>query len=235
MMCSCDEEVGHKYFPHQLKEGVELETQVRVPVTTGFVPNICEVCRGLPAIPYPAAAIVGRTSNVRRYYWREIAFETMKRFDAWSKINKTSAEHSLEAVAARKRIEKEVVGGIQDLHATSPKYIYHSKTDAEVIKQYSVEQVALKARYTKASGNRAIIIGPNGPSTVEQFVTQHYEALNYEVLPLESRPIHVLFGIYMWLVIQDFADPLVRTAGFGDRLAYESGQGRNCISRRVRQ
>lgn len=86
------------------------------------------------------------------------------------------------------------------------------------------------ARYTKdASGNRAIIIGPNGPSTVEQFVTQHYEALNYEVRPLESRPFHVLFGIYMWLVIQDFADPLVRTEGFGDRLAYESGQGSKLV------
>ena len=71
-----------------LVEGAELETQVRVRVTAGFVSNICETCRGLPATPYPATAIVGRTSNVRRYYWREIAFETMKRFDAWLLANK---------------------------------------------------------------------------------------------------------------------------------------------------
>jgi hypothetical protein len=225
MMCSCDEEVGRKYLSHQLSEGRELETQDRVPVTAGFVPNTCETCRGLPAIPYPAAAIVGRTSNVRRYYWREIAFQSMKRFDAWSAANAAHGEYSPEAAVAHKRSEKEVVADIQRLHMVSPKYIYRSEPDAEVIKQYSVERVALKAQYTKdPSGNRAIIIGPHGPCTVEQYVAEHYKRQAYDVLPLESRPFHVLFGIFMWLVIQDYADPLIRTEGFGDRIAYENRQ-----------
>ena len=81
MMCACDEDIGRKFLAHQLGRGVELHTQQRVPVTAGFQPNVCEGCRGLPLTPHPKAAIHGRTSKIQRYYWRELAFETMKRFD----------------------------------------------------------------------------------------------------------------------------------------------------------
>jgi hypothetical protein len=37
------------------------------------------------------------------------------------------------------------------------------------------------------------------------------------VLSTESRPFHVLFGIYLWLLIQDIADPQVQTVGFGPK------------------
>jgi hypothetical protein len=40
----------------------------------------------------------------------------------------------------------------------------------------------------------------------------------------ESRPFHVLFGVYFWLLIQDPADPNVRIVGFGSRGPYEQGQ-----------
>ena len=41
MMCACDEAFGRRFLSHQLSEGVELETQARVPVTAGFQPAIC--------------------------------------------------------------------------------------------------------------------------------------------------------------------------------------------------
>ncbi|MHC4049322.1 VRR-NUC domain-containing protein [Bradyrhizobium sp. 25ACV] len=224
MMCACDEDVGRKFLPHQLREGVELDTQERVPVTAGFAPNICDACRGLPLTPYPAGSIMGRTSNVRRYYWREIAFETMKRVDAWSKANGNQVD-SAEAIEAEKQIEKDVIADINQQHAIAPKYIYQNETDAAVIKKYAVEQVALKAAYVKdPTGKREIVVGRDGPCTVERFVTDHFQSLGFNVLPLESRPFHVLFGVYSWLVIQDFADPLIRTEGFGDRIAFDSRQ-----------
>ena len=40
---------------------------------------------------------------------------------------------------------------------------------------------------------------------------------------VESSPFHVLFGIYLWLVIQDPSDPHVRIVGFGDRTAFDTG------------
>ncbi len=148
MMCACDEEIGRKFLPHQLREGVELETQERIPVTEGFVSDVCEGCRGLPLTAYPASSIIGRTTNVRRYYWREIAFETMKRLDARSQeigSDRTSKEYW----EARKQIEKEVVAEIQQQHAISPKYTYKNETDASVITRYAVEVASLSADFVR--------------------------------------------------------------------------------------
>jgi hypothetical protein len=225
MMCACDEEVGRKHLPHQLSEGRELDTQVRVPVTEGFVANVCEACRSQPLTAYPKAKIHGATSKLRRYYWREISFEEMRRLDTWSRNNGSPPEGSPETIEARKKIEKEVLADIKNLHETAPKYVYATEKDADVLKKYSVDQLDLKATYTKdPAGQGAIILGHNGPCTVEEFVSDHYRALGYDTMRLESIPFHVLFGVYMWLVIQDSSDPLVRIEGFGGRIAYEKGQ-----------
>src|SRR5574341_1396546 len=84
MMCSCDEEFGRKYLPHQLSFATELSTKTEIRVSLGFQPRICRECRGLQPESNPVAAIHSRTSKLRRYYWREIAFETIKRFAEWS-------------------------------------------------------------------------------------------------------------------------------------------------------
>lgn len=80
MMCSCDEEFGRKYLPHQLQEGTYLRTKERVKVTLGFEEAICKTCRGHKEEPAPKAEIYGATTKIRRYYWREIAFETIPAF-----------------------------------------------------------------------------------------------------------------------------------------------------------
>src|SRR5579864_3481667 len=96
MMCACDEGVGRKFFANRLEFGVELDTKREVPVTAEFQPNVCEECRGLPLTAHPMAGGPGRTSKVAQYYWRELRFETMKRFDVWSQTrgahNGTRAE-----------------------------------------------------------------------------------------------------------------------------------------------
>jgi hypothetical protein len=83
MMCDCDEVIGRRFLSHQLESGTELETQQCVPVTLGFQPKICPECRELPPATAPVAAIHGRTSKIKRYYWREIAFQKMERFGDW--------------------------------------------------------------------------------------------------------------------------------------------------------
>ena len=55
-------------------------------------------------------------------------------------------------------------------------------------------------------------------------MSDHFHALGYQTMRLESVPFHVLFGVFMWLVIQDSSDPLVRVVGFGDPNAFEQRQ-----------
>jgi hypothetical protein len=150
MMCACDEEIGRYHLPHQLDKGRELDTQIDIAVTAGFVANVCEACRrSQPLTAYPRAAIHGQTSKLRRYYWREIAFEKMRRLETWSRDNGCPPEDSPEAILARKKIEKEVLADIKRLHDTAPKYVYVILKDADAIKTYSVDQLDLKAAYTK--------------------------------------------------------------------------------------
>jgi hypothetical protein len=230
MMCACDEAIGRRHLPHQLDRGVELETQKRVPVTAGFVANVCETCRGLPLTPYPTAAIHGQTSKLRRYYWREIAFEEMARFGRWSDAHGNPERGSPEAIEAANQIKKDVLEHFKQLHAAQPKYVYNTEKDSDIVKACAVEQVDLTAAYTTdPAGKGAIIVGSTGPCKVEDFVADHYRALGFETMRLESRPFHVLFGVYMWLLIQDFTDPLVRTEAIGDRNAYERGEANKLV------
>ncbi len=148
MMCACDEQIGLKHLPHQVSEGTELETHRRVPVTLGFIANVCEECRKQPITAYPRGVTHGHTSKLRRYYWREIYFERMKRFDAWNETRRHPPQ-SPEAMETMKTIEAEVIADMKQLHVTAPKYIYTTETDADFIKAHAVEQSDLKASYRK--------------------------------------------------------------------------------------
>ncbi|MGI9487180.1 MAG: VRR-NUC domain-containing protein [Geminicoccaceae bacterium] len=43
-------------------------------------------------------------------------------------------------------------------------------------------------------------------------------------MQLESAPLHALFGVMMWQLIQDFTDPKIRIVGFGSRTDFEAGE-----------
>lgn len=72
-------------------------------------------------------------------------------------------------------------------------------------------------------GEKVRILWLGGPLTPEEFARRHFSRQGYESMLVESRPFHVLLGIYMWLVIQDPGDPDVRVVGFGDRRSFEAG------------
>jgi hypothetical protein len=59
--------------------------------------------------------------------------------------------------------------------------------------------------------------------TPEEFVAEEFQRQGYEVLFTESVPFHALFGVMMWLLIQDLDDPRVQIVMFGDRIAFEEG------------
>jgi hypothetical protein len=67
----------------------------------------------------------------------------------------------------------------------------------------------------------AVVILGDEIVSVETYVTHLYESQGWSVMPLESLPLHALFGVMMCLLIQDGTDPQVDLAGFGDRTVYE--------------
>ncbi len=152
------------------------------------------------------AAIPGRTSKIQRYYWREIQFQTLKRFADRAETAgfDPQAPYSPEAQALHKEVKREVLEDIKQLHATNPKYAYKETSQAEVLAKYEVEEVRLDATFApKIEGKGAGIIDDGEIVSAEEFAARHYRLAGWQTMFLESVPFHVLFGIYMWLLIQD--------------------------------
>jgi hypothetical protein len=200
MMCDCDEAIGRRFLAHQLDSGTELETRQRVPVTLGFQPKICTECKGLPPVTAPVAAIHGRTSKIKRYYWREIAFQKMELFGDW--VDQGGSETGAESVRKRNQFEREVVDEIRRLHATAPKYLFQEESQSEVIRKYQVKVLRLEGEHVRCEGSKRIAIQDGSKRlTPEEFASQYFANGGWNSVFLESAPFHVLFGVFTWLLI----------------------------------
>jgi len=223
MMCACEEDFARQYLPHQLSHGTELHTQKVTPVTIGFQKGICNTYRGLPEEAHPKAPQFGRTSKIFRYYWREIAFKTIPRFSSWAKEQGYS--DWLKALTQQKNvydtIEREVVKEFKEIHQSSPKYIYQEESAEQVLAKHKIETIKLDGTYKKVENGIAILDGET-PCSPEEFVTRHFERLGYKVLFTESVPFHAMFGILLWLLIQEPSDSNLQMVGFEDRIAFEA-------------
>ena len=223
MMCGCEEDFARRFLPHQLDMARELQTQRRIPVDLGFQERVCNICRGLPEEAHPKT---GRGNKAVRYYWREIFFETTKKFADWA-----ANEGYGDLLDARfkypevyKKIEKAVIEEIKELHRFDPKYTYREESQDDVTSKYRVELVKFDGVYVKSSGKGVAIQDGTDICSAEEYVSRHYERQGYSVLTTESVPFHVLFGVFNWSLIQDPTDPLIRLSGFGDRFAFEEGR-----------
>lgn len=220
-MCACDEDRGRRFLAHQLDYGTELDSQDQVPVTLGFVAGICSECRGLPADAAPAASIHGRTSNISRYYWRELFFEERERAFLWAAQNGVALDQVPHEVW--QRCEVEALEHLKALHSATPKYVYEKKlSQNDFLALHNVQIENLSTQQIPADQRRALVADQDGPCVVEEFVTRLYRRQGMQVLSLESTPFHVLFGVFFWIVIEDSLDPKVRPVMFGSRTAYEA-------------
>ena len=159
MMCACEEKFGRRFLPHQLSNGTELDTKMKVPVTLGFRKNVCSSCRGLPEEASPKAPMHGRSSKILRYYWREINMETIRRFGDWVV---EQGEHDWLAARrkykdAYKSVEQQVVAEIKEFHLRSPKYVYDEESQSEVLTKNKVEVVRLDGTYARHKRGRAAL------------------------------------------------------------------------------
>lgn len=228
MMCACEEEFGTRFLPHQLSEGRDAETHTRVPVTLGFQPNICRECRGLPLEAFPVAEIYGRESKIKRYYWRELIKRELELFGEWATANNMNPLVPTDDASelARKQASKQALQEIKQLHATAPKYNFaHEPSQAEILAECDVDVIALDTTYVRKPEIRRVqlqwedqVVG------AEDYVKLHFRKHGYECITVESIPFHVLFGVYLWLVVQDPDDERLQICGFGDRHASDNGE-----------
>ncbi len=230
MMCVCDKDIGQKFLSHQLSFGKKLETQEEVEITEGFIDAVCNECRGLPATPSPVAAIIGRTSKIKRYYWRELAF---REYELYEKIGGSPESYLYELgeneTEIIRKARTQALDDIKALHVEDPKYHYDEESYESFITRVGIQVRNVQGVCVKDSGRKAKILYQDELLTVEQYAKKTYEGLGYKVINLESMPFHALFGIYTWLLIQDPSDPEVCMAEFGERSAYEEDRSKNPI------
>jgi len=129
-----------------------------------------------------------------------------------------------EGAVAQRQAAEQALREIKQLHETAPKYRFREDSQAEIIQKYGVEVVDLPGEYVKvAESKKARILDGGEQVGCEEFTCRHFSRQGYSAIFVESVPFHVLFGVYMWLVIQDLSDPLVRIVGFGERASFNAG------------
>ena len=222
IMCACEEEFARRFLPHQLNKGTELKTQRRVPVTLGFQKDICNTCRSLPEEAHPKAELYGRASKIYRYYWREIFFETTQRFADW--VEKKGYDYDTAKTKygdMHTVIEKEVINEIKASHEKSPKYKYLEESQSKVLSRNNVKVVHLAGEHIKLAKRKVGILETGNIISPEEFAASYYKKKGYEVLFTESVPFHALFGVLLWVLVQNSSDLKIQLAIFGDRTAFE--------------
>lgn len=217
MMCACDRERGTRFLPHQLSHGTELATQQRVAVTHGFLPEVCRECRGLPAIPAPTAAGYGRTSKIKRFYWRELQFREFELLDAAG--IRLREHHTPQLEKLREMLTAQALEEIKALHRLSPKYALDTESEASFLARRSVE---LQNLYAEVLPGGDIRSEHGALCRPEKYASDVLRDEGYEVVLCESRPFHALFAVLLQPLIQDNTDPHLQPRLFGDRSSFEA-------------
>jgi VRR-NUC domain len=89
---------------------------------------------------------------------------------------------------------------------------------------WQVEIVDLTGIYVRNAGTKsAAILDGAELCRVEEFAVRHFRRSGFEATFIESEPFRVLFGVYLWSVIQDRGDRQVRTVGIMVHPGYDHG------------
>ncbi|MGH9643413.1 MAG: VRR-NUC domain-containing protein, partial [Terriglobales bacterium] len=122
-----------------------------------------------------------------------------------------------EGWLTRPELEKQALDDIKQLHATCPKYRFEEPSQKNVIERFAVEVVDLRATYESGITGKARIVDGPEPMSVEQYARGYFQSIGFKVILSESRPLHVLFGAFLWLLVQEPTDPKIRIVGIADR------------------
>ena len=216
-MCRCDRVLGEQFLSHQLSRGRELSSQREVRVTIGFQEKICRVCRGLKALPFPLASVVGRTSKIKRFYWRELIFREFELCEEYG-FSPDGFLFEDERSAIRKKIAFRALNDIKVLHEKLPKFCLETESEAAFLERINPHVLRLKAK-TLSGGQVETSVGVFVRS--EKYACWHFSNLGFSTMLCESVPFHTLFSILLWMLIEDPFDLRLRDVTFGERSSFE--------------
>lgn len=238
MTCACQQDIAELVLPHQAGWGVDPESREQVDVTAPLAPGVCHECRGTIPPAFPRHPHRGESSVIRRFYWYEIWTRSELRFIAWCRKQglpltrpdgASNVAHQQSVHASQyEQIRGQVLSEIRELHETAPRYDVSRISDAEVLAASNVAVRDIAARYihpTIGGQVRVVELGESDPRlgvAVEEFAADVYRADGREVLFMESRPFHCLYGALMWLWVCDPTDERSRPAYFGGRHGTEA-------------
>ena len=94
---------------------------------------------------------------------------------------------------------------------------------------WQVEIVDLTGIYVRNAGRKTAIFDGIELCRVEEFAARHFRRSGFEARFLESEPFRVLFGVYLWSVIQDRGDRQVRPVGVMAHPGYGHGESSEMI------
>lgn len=153
-------------------------------------------------------------------------FETTKRFyDSHPELDPDDSRTSqFNFPEERKRIQKRVIAQIKAQHDIYPKYEYNELSQAEVIEATNTEVILINAEHVQMEGTKVGIRDGSKIRTVEEFSAEYFKRQGYNTLEVESVPFHVLFGVFMYLVVQDAGDEKGRIVQFGSRNDFDNGK-----------
>jgi len=221
--CACDEDFAERFISHQIDFATDPDSGLKVR-SRGFQPGLCNECRGLEAVPAPRSDGYRSGGKVQRYYWREIYMGTTVRLDEWCSEHDHSWDSGHPDVRRQAtRLRRAVVDEMKLLAKTSPKYDTSEQSSLEVLSEAHVATIAMSATYVRLDGRPRLVRGEK-TLAVEDWVAAELEATGCSVLRCESRPFHALFGILMWMWVQQPGDPEAQVVMFGGRDNIEADQ-----------
>jgi VRR-NUC domain len=95
---------------------------------------------------------------------------------------------------------------------------------------WKVEIVDLKGTYVRNAGMKSTAILDGAElCRVEEFAARHFRRSGFKATSLESEPFRVLFGVYLWSVIQDPGDRQVRTVGIMAQPGCDQGKSSEVV------
>jgi hypothetical protein len=197
-ICECDKEIALTLLPHHIKTAREFGTDVRYEIK-GFLPNICETCRGLPETPNP----MRYGNKIDRYYWREISKTYYLSILEWLKRNNVKIQHIREFESKYPNISKKLKSEAKQtwtkFHKKNPKYDMIEPTQDYYLKNIQISSVEIPIKFKIKKFKKNIttwLINNKEYEILEAAITHFYKNEGYNVWFCESKLISTLIGVF---------------------------------------
>lgn len=198
-ICECYKDIAENLLPSQLKRAKEFGTGVEY-IIQGFLPNLCESCKGIPEPPRP----MRYGNKIDRYYWKEIKKTYYQLILDWLKENDLSFQPIWEIEKKYPQIsntlKRKALKTWKDIHKNNPKYDMSEPSQEYYIKNFPapIEEISIES-IKKKNGKKNITqwkIDTTLFDTIESAVARYYENLGYKVWLCEMKLIASLVGVF---------------------------------------